>query len=119
MRARARALAGLLCSVVRNLPPTVLSGRYLLLGCAVSVLGGFYLLGQSNIETRKFNQDKRERRAAIIPFLQAEEDVKYNRELAALRDVEAKVMANVEGWEVGKSVYNTRTWMPPGGQRIG
>jgi NADH dehydrogenase (ubiquinone) 1 alpha subcomplex subunit 13 len=116
---RARALAGLHCSVAKSLPPTVLSGRYLLLGCAVSVLGGFYLLGQSNIETRKFNQDKRERRAAIIPFLQAEEDVKYNHKLAAQREVEAKVMANVEGWEVGKSVYNTRTWMPPGGQRIG
>jgi NADH dehydrogenase (ubiquinone) 1 alpha subcomplex subunit 13 len=97
----------------------VISGRYLFLGCALSVVGGFYLVGQSNIETRKFKEDKRERRAAIIPFIQAEEDVRYNRELAAQREVEAKVMANVAGWEVGKSVYNTRAWMPPGGQRIG
>ena len=33
------------------------------------------------------------------------------REDARLKK-EAEVMKDVPGWEVGKSVYNTRKWMP-------
>ena len=33
------------------------------------------------------------------------------------RAEEARVMAGVEGWEVGKSVYNDAGWQPPAGIR--
>lgn len=76
---------------------------------------------------------------AIIPYLQAEEDVRAHanylvrkacmtvQALAQLRctripcvtsqahlEEESRVMKGVKGWKVGESVYNnTKMWMPP------
>mmetsp|Transcript_10746 Transcript_10746/g.18975 ORF Transcript_10746/g.18975 Transcript_10746/m.18975 type:complete len:129 (-) Transcript_10746:54-440(-) len=106
-------------NVAQNVPPPKIRGAYFFLGTAALVVFGFYQVGQGNIHKRKMKLDKRLRRAAIIPFLQAEEDVRYLRERAAVLDIEGRAMAAVPGWEVGKSVYNTREWFPPGNQRIG
>ena len=38
---------------------------------------GFYLIGQGNIERREIKKERRLARAALIPLLQAEEDVRY------------------------------------------
>jgi hypothetical protein len=37
----------------------------------------------------------------------------YVEKEAKALDMEAKVMANVDGWQVGASVYNTKLYAPP------
>lgn len=48
---------------------------------------------------------------AIYPILQAERDRELLKQLRRNRDEEAKLMANVEGWQVGtwygEKIYNT------------
>ena len=40
-------------------------------------LTGFYMMGEGNRNRRALKLEKREARAAIIPYLQAEEDARY------------------------------------------
>ena len=44
---------------------------------------------------------------AIFPLLIAERDREYLKQLRRNRDEEAKLMANVPGWEVNISVFNS------------
>ena len=81
------------------------------------VVCGFYKVGQGNIKRRKRLQDTRERRMAIIPFLQAEDDERYVKELKEYVAKEAYIMRDVPGWVPGQSVYNTREFMPRADQR--
>ena len=74
---------------------------------------GFYLIGQGNIERREIKKERRLARAALIPLLQAEEDVRYVMAKRAADDKEASLMSGVPGWKVGASVYNSGAWMPP------
>ena len=52
-------------------------------------------------------------RAALIPLLQAEEDVRYVIAKRAADEKEAELMSGVPGWKVGASVFNSGAWMPP------
>lgn len=52
-------------------------------------------------------------RRDIFPYLQAEQDLRYQKDREEWEAFEADVMSDVEGWEVGKCVYKTRKWMPP------
>ena len=52
-------------------------------------------------------------RRAIQPFLQAEEDTRYQTRRLAWEEFERETMADVPGWEVGKCVYKTREWVSP------
>jgi GRIM-19 protein len=52
-------------------------------------------------------------RKTIFPYLQAEQDMRYQADREAWEKWEAEVMSDVPGWEVGKCVYRTRDWMPP------
>ena len=52
-------------------------------------------------------------RKDIFPYLQAEQDMRYQHQRDEWEKWEADVMSDVEGWEVGKCVYKTRDWMPP------
>lgn len=55
--------------------------------------------------------EMRSGRFAVFPVLLAERDREYLKQLRRNRDEEARLMANVEGWEVGKyygePLYNT------------
>mmetsp|Transcript_7477 Transcript_7477/g.11180 ORF Transcript_7477/g.11180 Transcript_7477/m.11180 type:complete len:129 (-) Transcript_7477:43-429(-) len=106
-------------NVGRELPKAKIRGSHLFLGTALIVCFGFYKVGQGNIERRGWKNEKRLRRAAMVPFLQAEEDVRYTREMAKYVDMERRIMHDVPGWVAGESVYKTRSWMPRGDQRIG
>jgi NADH dehydrogenase (ubiquinone) 1 alpha subcomplex subunit 13 len=33
--------------------------------------------------------------------------------MKAFEEEEALIMKDIPGWEVGKSVYNTKKWIPP------
>jgi GRIM-19 protein len=52
-------------------------------------------------------------RKEIFPYLQAEQDGRYQAARQNWEAWEADVMSDVAGWEVGKCVYRTREWMPP------
>lgn len=94
-------------------------GGWLFVGTAVVSLTGLYITGLGNRERRGVKLERRERRAAMIPFLQAEEDVRYVRDHAEFVDVERRIMKDVPGWEAGKSVYLTRDWFPPTELKLG
>eukprot|EP00294_Goniomonas_avonlea_P017606 CAMPEP_0114541382 /NCGR_PEP_ID=MMETSP0114-20121206/1276_1 /TAXON_ID=31324 /ORGANISM="Goniomonas sp, Strain m" /LENGTH=137 /DNA_ID=CAMNT_0001725617 /DNA_START=3 /DNA_END=416 /DNA_ORIENTATION=+ len=67
---------------------------------------GMYLVIQANKERRALANEKRMARRAIVPYLQAEEDARMVVETERLHKIEAEIMKNVPGWEVGKSVYH-------------
>lgn len=50
----------------------------------------------------------------MVPYLQAEEDVRTHKAIQAELEEEATLMKGVKGWKVGESVYNSKKyWMPP------
>ena len=69
-------------------------------------------MGEGNKNRRALKLEKRETRAAIIPYLQAEEDARYAAHMEEKRKEEAIIMQNVHGWEVDKNVYNHGKWQP-------
>ena len=50
---------------------------------------------------------------SIMPFLQAETDVKAAFLDSKRVENEAELMKDVPNWEAGASVYKTRDYMPP------
>jgi len=89
-----------------------MSGAFMFGAVSLMTMYGYYQIGQTNIERRKVRRETRERRAHILPFLQAEEDVRYNLAVAVYEDEERRIMKDVPGWEVNKNVYNHKEWMP-------
>ncbi|KAF0745520.1 hypothetical protein AaE_008405, partial [Aphanomyces astaci] len=73
----------------------------------------FYLVGQQNQETRALRREVRERRIAMLPFLQAEEDIEFLQNEAYYFEQEKARMKNVPGWKVGESVYHSKKWQIP------
>lgn len=76
-------------------------------------MGGFYALGQSNIERREYRQEKLQRRAYLLPFLQAEADARYEQARRKAVAEEAEIMKDIPGWAPGASVYKGGRWAPP------
>lgn len=62
---------------------------------------------------REMREELMAARKGIFPYMQAEQDVRYQAWREARDAWEADVMSDVPGWEVGKCVYRTRDWMPP------
>lgn len=79
---------------------------------------GFYKMIGGNVERRQLKVEKREVRATILPFLQAEEDARYLQQVAKRTEIERRIMQGVPGFEAGKNHYNT-TWMPPFDNKFG
>ncbi|EEZ99191.1 NADH dehydrogenase [ubiquinone] 1 alpha subcomplex subunit 13 [Tribolium castaneum] len=73
-----------------------LFGGYLGMTAAASYL---YYLNCKQVQANEI--EMRSGRFAIFPLLLAERDREYLKQLRRNRDEEAKLMANVEGWEVG------------------
>ena len=103
---------GLKVDVLRIFPTRGPKGWQLWSGSAVAIFYGFYQVGQLNQENNRQKYLEREARYAVAPILQAEADRNYlERELKLLQK-EAEIMKDVEGWEVGKSTYNSGKWFP-------
>jgi len=79
---------------------------------------GFYGVITGNAARREAKREKREMRAALIPFLQAEEDARYVAARGRATELERRIMKGVEGFVPGESPYKT-TWLPPGDNRFG
>ena len=73
---------------------------------------GFIQLAIGNRRNNRSKIEKREGRMALVPLLQAEEDVRFLRARLDSLEKEAAVMKGVKGWKVGESPYKT-TWLPP------
>ena len=78
----------------------------------LKIFYGFYKVGQTNKQTNQQKYLERKARYAVAPVLQAEADREYlERELKNLKK-EAEIMKNVDGWEVGKSQFYSKKFMP-------
>eukprot|EP00118_Oscarella_pearsei_P025593 m.308433 g.308433 ORF g.308433 m.308433 type:complete len:131 (+) comp43982_c0_seq1:16-408(+) len=97
----------------RNLPVRVSSGLAIILGGTAVMVGGFYVVIQTNKERRLLQREKLQARIALLPLLQAEQDRKVLRALKANEEAEAEIMKDVKDWKVGESVYHTKKWVPP------
>ncbi|XP_026466807.1 NADH dehydrogenase [ubiquinone] 1 alpha subcomplex subunit 13 [Ctenocephalides felis] len=64
-----------------------------------------YLYLQNWKDVRREKLEMRSGRIALHPLLLAERDREYLKQIRRNRDEEARLMANVKGWEVGK-LYN-------------
>ncbi|KAK8804837.1 NADH dehydrogenase [Blastocystis sp. subtype 4] len=100
-----------MATLKRNLPIRVSGATMWLVGTVTIGLG----LWRMMYGIRKLNEMDQERfntRLAIAPYLQAEEDIRYCKVEEKNLKNEAEVMKDIPGWEVGKSVYNSRKWVP-------
>ncbi|CAN0101249.1 unnamed protein product, partial [Discosporangium mesarthrocarpum] len=78
--------------VARNLPARGPPG-WAMFGTAALVMGyGYYKLGQGNIARREAKHEKRLARLALLPLLQAEEDVEALALAAERRRLEAAIL---------------------------
>merc|ERR1719453_2684559 len=89
----------------RNVPkggPSILA---LILASVGAGTFGFYRVISENRRRQKAGQEEMDIRLALTPFLSAEGDVQANwvKEKSMAR--EEILMAGVEGWTVGESVY--------------
>ena len=62
---------------------------------------------------REFTREEYDIRSSIVPFLQAESDVKTAFFEAKRIENEAEIMKDVPNWEAGATVYKSRPWMAP------
>lgn len=102
----------------RRLPGPRMSGAAMFLAVGGMMSFGFYKVIESNTERRELKKEKREMRAALIPFLQAEEDARFVQRRNEVKEREVLIMG--EGWEGAKSPYSTPgVWTPPADNRVG
>lgn len=78
-----------------------LIGSTLIAGYLGLTAGACYLFYLSYRAKHIDDLEKRSALFALKPLLLAERDREYLKQLRRNRDEEAKLMANVEGWEVG------------------
>lgn len=97
----------------RSIPNTGPSGVALVLGATAVIAFGFYQIGQGNLKRRAYKKEKLDARIAVLPLIQAEEDMRFVEQMKKNLEEEARVMASVPGWKVGENVYHSRRWMPP------
>lgn len=96
----------------RNLPVKGPSGAVLFGGTFLLCSWGFYRYAQGNKELKELKREDIWSRIHLVPFLTAESDRdRYRREQANL-EREKQIMEDVPGWEAGKSVYNSKKYVP-------
>ncbi|KAJ0392973.1 hypothetical protein P43SY_009107 [Pythium insidiosum] len=88
-------------------------GWTMFLGCFAVTTIGYYLVGQHNKHQREVKRDERERRVAMLPFLQAEADVEFLKEQEKVLEEERKIMKNVPGWTAGERTYHSQRYTVP------
>uniref|UniRef100_A0A1L8E181 NADH dehydrogenase [ubiquinone] 1 alpha subcomplex subunit 13 n=1 Tax=Nyssomyia neivai TaxID=330878 RepID=A0A1L8E181_9DIPT len=105
----------------KRIPPkTYFKGLTIFGGYFALTFGGFYLYALNYWDVEREEVEMRSARNAILPLLRAERDREFLKQCRRNRDEEAKLMANVPGWEVGtwygEPVFKTisdDTWVSP------
>ncbi|CAH7675371.1 GRIM-19 [Phakopsora pachyrhizi] len=96
----------------RNLPVKGPSGA-VLIGAVFGICTlGFYRYGQGNLEKLELKREQMWSRIHLVPLLMAESDRDAYRRNRANLEREKEIMRDVPGWEAGKSVYNTKKYVP-------
>ncbi|MBW0498134.1 hypothetical protein O181_037849, partial [Austropuccinia psidii MF-1] len=96
----------------RNLPVKGPSGLIIFSTVFGICSWGFYKYGQGNLEKLELKREKVWSRIYLLPFLTAESDRDiYRRERAEL-EREKEIMKDDPNWVVGKSVYNSKKYVP-------
>mmetsp|Transcript_5810 Transcript_5810/g.14882 ORF Transcript_5810/g.14882 Transcript_5810/m.14882 type:complete len:145 (-) Transcript_5810:219-653(-) len=97
----------------KNIPPKGPSNLVLIGSVSAVVAYGWYFTIQNIYARNRLKVEQTDIRMTILPYLQAEEDQRY-LEVKALSDAkERELMADVPGWEVGKSTFDTVDWVRP------
>mmetsp|Transcript_18480 Transcript_18480/g.36271 ORF Transcript_18480/g.36271 Transcript_18480/m.36271 type:complete len:132 (+) Transcript_18480:224-619(+) len=100
-------------SVEKQMPKPRMSGATIFGLTAATCMIGFYIMGQGNVKRTQLNAERRDRRMAIVPFLQAEEDARFVMNSQKMKEDEARIMKDVPNWDVNASIYNTQSWWIP------
>nr|XP_054756156.1 NADH dehydrogenase [ubiquinone] 1 alpha subcomplex subunit 13-like [Lytechinus pictus] len=101
-------------SYKRMLPKRGFSGYTMFAGMAGIMTFGFVTLAMSNKQRRKWIQEDRESKIAILPLIWAEKDREMLLRLQYNREQEAEIMKDVPGWTIGEGVFNSKRWYEPG-----
>lgn len=97
----------------------ILSSKLLFGGYLGLSAGAFYMYYLTDRKITREEIEMRSCRNVLLPIVMAERDREYLKQIRRNRDEEAKLMANVPGWEVGtwfgEKVYNTigDEWVDP------
>ncbi|KAG8236498.1 hypothetical protein J437_LFUL016410 [Ladona fulva] len=86
----------------RNPAKQYFSGYTMFLGFAGMTTAAIYIYYLTSKKIKRDEIEMRSSRLALMPMLMAERDRQFLLQLRRNRDEEAKLMENVEGWEVGK-----------------
>ncbi|EDO40111.1 predicted protein [Nematostella vectensis] len=97
----------------KNLPKRGVSGWLTILGGAAVMTGGFAMVIRGNRQRCELRKEQLQARIALLPLLQAESDRRVLRGLKENEELEALIMKDVKGWNVGESVYHTNKWVTP------
>lgn len=73
---------------------------------------GFYRVGQTNHEQSGEKMEERKQRYILAPYLQAEEDKRYNEREKYIRNKELEIMKDVPDWKARSTSYLTDRWVP-------
>ncbi|GMK56604.1 hypothetical protein CspeluHIS016_0304440 [Cutaneotrichosporon spelunceum] len=96
----------------RNLPVRGVGGLAMFGGCIAICALGFWRYGSGVNERRELARESAWSRIYLVPAILAEQDRdEYRRSQAALAR-EKEIMKDVDGWQVGKSVYNGKRYNP-------
>ena len=97
----------------RSIPGGGLSSLALVSGIGGCFVFGMYKVIMANRERREFQREEFDIRQSIVPFLQAESDVRTAFFEEKRNANEAELMKDVPNWEAGASVYKSRSYMAP------
>ncbi|XP_066993771.1 NADH dehydrogenase [ubiquinone] 1 alpha subcomplex subunit 13 [Anabrus simplex] len=90
---------------------TYFSGYTMILGYFGITAGAIFLYFLNYKKVKQEDIEMRSSKLALYPLLLAERDREYLKQLRRNRDEEAKLMENVEGWQVGtwygEPIYKT------------
>lgn len=98
----------------------ILSSKMLFAGYLAVTAGAIYMYKLTHKKINREEIEMRSCRNVMLPIVMAERDREYLKQIRRNRDEEAKLMANVPGWEVGtwfgEPVFKTvpkNEWVDP------
>jgi hypothetical protein len=95
------------------IPPKGPSNLGLLAGLGAFLGYGWYFTIDSIHKRNGLKVEEYDTRMSLLPYLQAEEDQRYNEMRAIIDDKENELMADVPGWQVNKPTFETVEWVRP------
>jgi len=99
-------------NVRRNLPGGGMSTLATVGAIGATLTFGMVSIITANRQRKELKREETDIRFSILPFLQAETDVKLAFVQAKQLENEAEIMKDVPNWEAGANVYHSRYMNP-------